>query len=120
MMHFDDVARNPVNVSPGERSEPGFVGAAGENFEKNRARNAILQSDLCTPPLARQPPAIFLAPQAAGASLSFLMVGFLNGAPALYALYWRCTPAGNNKKHTRDAGTVTQRDMMHYRQSGVL
>ena len=86
MMHFDDVARNPVNVTPGERSEPGFFGAAGENFEKNRARNAILQSDLCTPPLARQPPAIFLAPQAAGASLSFLMVGFLNDAPALYSI----------------------------------
>ena len=85
MMHFDDVARNPVNVSPGERSEPGFVGAAGENFEKNRARNAILQSYLCTPPLARQPPAFFLAPQAAGASLIFLMPGFLNGGPTLYS-----------------------------------
>ena len=76
-MHFDDVARNPVNVTPGERSEPGFFGAAGENFEKNRARNAILQPDLCTPPLARQPPAFFLAPQAAGARLIFLMDGFL-------------------------------------------
>ena len=94
-MHFDDVARNPVNVTTGERSEPGFFGAASENFEKNRAGNAILQSDLCTPPLARQPPAIFLAPQAAGASLSFLMVGFLNGAPALYEqLFATCAAAG--------------------------
>ena len=83
MMHFDDVARNHVNVTHGERGEPGFFGAAGENFEKNRAGNAILQSDLCTPPSARQPPAFFLAPQAAGASLIFLMVGFLNGGPTL-------------------------------------
>ena len=67
--------------------EPRFVGAAGENFEKNRARNAIFQSDLCTPPLARQPPAFFLAPQAAGARLIFLMVGFLNGVATLYTTH---------------------------------
>ena len=74
-MHFDDVARNPVNVSPGERSEPGFVGAAGENFEKNRARNAILQSDLCTPPLATpRPPAAshFLSPAGSRSQPQFL------------------------------------------------
>ena len=75
-MHFDDVARNPVNVSPGERSEPGFVGAAGENFEKNRARNAIFQSDLCTPPLARQPPAFFLSRPGRRSQPPFLNAGF--------------------------------------------
>ena len=75
-MHFDDVARNPVNVTPGERSEPGFFGAAGENFEKNRARNAILQSDLCTPPLARQPPAFFLSPAGRRSQPPFLNAGF--------------------------------------------
>ena len=53
-----------------------------------------------------QPPAIFLAPQAAGASLSFLMVGFLNGAPALYSAgSWPrrqvllCGSCGSVEKH---------------------
>ena len=71
-MHFDDVARNPVNVSPGERSEPRFVGAAGENFEKNRAGNAILQSDLCTPSLRPPAASLFLSPAGRRSQAHFL------------------------------------------------
>ena len=45
------------------------------------------------------------------------VVSFMQDTTALF----RC---GGERQHvpahTRDAGTVTQRDMMHYRQSGVL